>query len=229
MHWSPNGKWIVLHSHLGGDDVWLVPADGSAPAVQITEGGSETGWPRWSPDGRWIQYPSYTQLPEGGRSSDLYLIGIDQETGEVTSPPTPIDLEGFPFDAMQGEWLGGSDEIVFESAEGPDVKGLYRVSRSGGAPRLIHRFETPQVFAGLGASPDGKWVAYVAPGADGWLQIFRVSSSGGVSEQITFDPSDKTQPAYSPDGTRIAFTVFSYLVHFWAIDPRDQGPGVRGR
>lgn len=32
-------------------------------------------------------------------------------------------------------------------------------------------------------------------------------------------PTDKTQPAVSRDGTRIAFTVFSYRMQFWVIEP----------
>jgi WD40-like Beta Propeller Repeat len=218
MHWSPNGKWIVFHSHVNGDDVWLVPADGSAEARPITQNGAETGWPRWSPDGNWIQYPSYRRLPNGGRRSDLFVLGIDQNTGEVTREAAPINLEGFSFDAQQGEWLGGSDEIVFEASEGPNSKLLYRVPRSGGIPRLIHRFGSPQVFDGISASPDGRWVAFVAPDPAGWLQIHRVPAAGGLSQVVTTDASHKTQPTYSPDGAHLAFTVFSYKVHFWAVD-----------
>jgi len=218
MHWSPNGRWIVFHTHVNGDDIWLKPADGSRPGWPITHGGSETGWPRWSRDGRWIQYPSFHRLPKGGRRSDLFVLGVDQETGDVTTPAATVDLVDFSYDALQGEWLGGSDEIVFEAAVGPGKKRLYRVPRAGGRPTVIHSFSSPQVYSGISASPDGRWIVYVAPGRDGWLQIFRVSTSGGTGEAITFDPSNKTQPAYSPDGKRVAFTVFSYQAHFWAVD-----------
>ena len=43
--------------------------------------------------------------------------------------------------------------------------------------------------------------------------------AGGAAEQLTHDPSHKTQPSYSPTGDRIAFTVFNYVVHFWRVDP----------
>lgn len=218
LHWSPNGKWIVLHSHVNGDDIWLMPADLSEEAVQISEGGSETGWPRWSADGRFIQFASYRRLPEGGRRSDLFVIEIDQESGEILMGATPVDLGDFPHDAQHGEWLGDSDTIVFEGASEANKKQIYTVPRTGGTPELIHEFDSPQVFSGISASQDGKWIAYVAPGEGDWLQIFRVSSDGGEGEQITLDPTHKTQPAYSPDGSKIAFTVFSFQVHFWAID-----------
>ena len=58
----------------------------------------------------------------------------------------------------------------------------------------------------------------------------RAESSAGIGgvtgavacrdpEQISSDPTHKTQPAWSPLGDRIAFTVFSYRAHFWRIHP----------
>jgi Tol biopolymer transport system component len=38
---------------------------------------------------------------------------------------------------------------------------------------------------------------------------------GGDARQITTDRSHKTQPAWSPDGKTIAFTVWSYEAQFW--------------
>ena len=35
--------------------------------------------------------------------------------------------------------------------------------------------------------------------------------------QLTQDPSHKTQPAFSPDGARVAFTVWSYEAAFWSF------------
>ena len=35
--WSPNGRWIAYHSHKEqSDDIWLRPADGSAPGKRIS-------------------------------------------------------------------------------------------------------------------------------------------------------------------------------------------------
>ena len=219
LDWSPNGKWIVLHSHANGlDDVWIQPADGSAPARSITAGGTETGWPRWSPDGAWIAYG--TEIRDGNRLRGvLFTVGIDSSTGAVTRPASRVAVDGVRGDIDQVEWTPGSDSIVFTAAEGQDQRAIYVVARSGGPARLIHRFTSEQQFSGVGVSPDFTWVAFIAPANDGHYQVFRVSASGGTPTQVTFDPTDKTQPAVSRDGTRIAFTVFSYRMQFWVIEP----------
>ena len=84
MAWSPNGRWMALHSHREqSDDIWLRPADGHAPdrRVSFLGRGAEVGWPRWSPDGRWVLYDGAS--PTTGKSA-LFVIGIDQNSGTVT-------------------------------------------------------------------------------------------------------------------------------------------------
>ena len=219
MHWSPNASWIAFHTHTESDDIWLMAADGSDEPRMISEGGHETGWARWSADGRWILFPSYRVDDSGARRAHLFVIGIDQETGEVTQPQTRIELSGFEQDVIQGEWADAGETVIFESAEAVGRKHLWRVSRTGGAPERFHSYGSDQIHSGIATSPDGRWVAYVDRARDGFFQIFRVSASGGAPEQLTSDPSHKTQPAYSPAGDRIAFTVFDYRVLFWQVEP----------
>ena len=218
--WSPNGKWIVYHSHKDqGDDLYLVPADLSTPAKRVTSFGRgfETGWPRWSPDGKWVAFGADSR--DARRHPVIYVMGIDQATGTVTRPEQPVAIGGFEGDGLDAEWLPDSERLVVHGFERLDRHALFVVPRQGGAAREVHRYRSEHRFSGIGLSPDGKWVAFPAPAPDGYFQLFRVPIAGGIPTQLTFDPSNKTQPSYAPDGQRLALTVWEYQVQFWMLLP----------
>lgn len=160
MHWSPNGRWIVFHTHETSDDIWLMPADGSAEPRMISHDGSETGWARWSADGRWIVFPSYRRGPSGARQAHLFVIGVDQESGEVTVPQTMVDTRGFSHDVIHGEWADAGGTLIFEAAEAIGQKSLWRVPRTGGTPERLHSFGSDQVHSGISVSTDGQYQAH---------------------------------------------------------------------
>jgi Tol biopolymer transport system component len=214
---SPDGKWIAFHSHYGpSDDIWIVPSDLSKPPRRLTEGGYETAWPRWSPDGRFILYST----AKGREAPDrIYLLRVNPDTGELAEPEREIPLRDFQGAATHAEWAPKGDDVYFEAYLGPGREAIYRVGREGGRPRLIHDFESEERISGIAAAPDGDWIAYAAPGPSGYQQIYRVPSSGGRPEPVTSDPSNKTHPSYSPDGQRIAFTVWRYEAMFFLLTP----------
>lgn len=62
-------------------------------------------------------------------------------------------------------------------------------------------FETSEVTkAEVALAPDGNWMIFTMLG-----HLFRMPVEGGNAEQLTFGSSCNTQPAISPDGTRVAF------------------------
>ncbi len=214
---SPDGKWIAFHSHYGpSDDIWIVPSDLSKAPRQLTKGGYETGWPRWSPDGRFVLYSTAKGREAPGRG---YVLRLDGESGELLEPEREVLLRDFEGEVSHAEWIDGSDEIAIEVLLAPGRKGIYRVSRDGGRPRRVHEFDCEERTSAISASTDGKWIAFVAPGPSGYQQVFRVPAKGGAPEQLTFDPSNKTHPAYSSDGSRIAFTVWQYEAQLWLLEP----------
>ncbi|MGH9386479.1 MAG: hypothetical protein ACRD2N_19570 [Vicinamibacterales bacterium] len=217
MAWSPNGQWIALHSHREmSDDVWLRPADGSTPDRRITflGRGAEVGWPRWSRDGQTLLLDGADKRT--GRSV-IYVIGVNQDSGELTSELRQVTAEGFEGELTHAEWLPNGRAVVALAKEGPGRHAIVSIPIGGGRPRFVHRFASEHDFSGLGISPDGRMVAFTAPASDGRYQIFRVPINGGTPVQITTGPSDKTQPSWSPDGRRIAFTVWSYEAAFWTL------------
>jgi Tol biopolymer transport system component len=60
--------------------------------------------------------------------------------------------------------------------------------------------------AGYAVSPDGSLLAYVRDGDEGANQIFIAGIDGTDVRQVTHDAMGAFEPAWSPDGTRIAYT-----------------------
>jgi Tol biopolymer transport system component len=227
LSWSPNRRWIAFHSHQqGSDDIWLRPVDAATAAIRISwlGRGAEVGWPRWSPNGKWILFNG-DSVRAGRRQSLLWIIGIDQVSGAVTQPARAIPLPGFADDAGHAEWLPSSEELVFAGTGLPEAHALYRVRRTGGIPRVLHRYQSPQIVDGFGLSPDGSWLVFPQPDSNGRLQLFRLPTIAGAEpKQLTSDSTDKTQPSVSPDGRRIAFTVWRYQARFWTLSPSKTEP-----
>ena len=151
--WSPNGKWIAYHSHKQqSDDIWLRPADGRAAGRRISflGRGAEAGWPRWSPDGRWLLFDGAD--PTTTRSV-LFVIGVDQETGQVTEQPRVVPVTGLDAEISHGEWLPDSAHVVAVAKEAPGRHVIFTVPRDGGAARPIHRVATEHDAPGLAVSP----------------------------------------------------------------------------
>ena len=109
-----------------------------------------------------------------------------------------------------------------EPAARERARALWREALvSRGLPLVVIRGDWAQREAAAFAAVGIAVVAFAAPAPDGYFQIFKKAVIGmSAPIQVTSDPSHKSQPTWSPDGTRIAFTVWSYEASFWSFNER---------
>ncbi len=182
--------------------------------------------PTFSPDGRQV---AFQWTPEGAGTTDVYvqMIGGDGDPLRLTSDG---GSHGLP------AWSPDGRSIALWHTEANAPSRLCLVSPLGGPERVL--IEGPGAQGRIAWSSDGRWlavsrvVAGVATG-DGIILISPVS--GERIDLSALDPAlaGSREPAFSPDGRRLAFTraAGAYTGELYVIplggDGRPAGPAVQ--
>jgi dipeptidyl aminopeptidase/acylaminoacyl peptidase len=181
---SPDGEWVAYTvsrvdstKDRRDTDVYMVRWDGTR-SLRLTSSDESESQPRWSPDGRYLSFVSSRQGSEAGQ---LWLL---ERAGGEAQRVTTLD-EGVDDYA----WAPDGQRIVIVSK---DVDSLAKADTTRPRPIVIDRYLIKR---------DG----------DGWLDrrrthlyLFDVATKAVTP--LTSGDADDREPAWSPDGRRIAFT-----------------------
>lgn len=203
MAWSADGKFIAGHLSRADatNQIVLLSTDtGAVRALKSTEWRYPTAM-SFSPDGRWLAYDA--QTAETAPQRDVFLLAIDGSR-EVTLVNHPSHDYG-PVFTRDGQVLfvsdrSGSNGLWTVAAGADDVQS---------SPRLLKA--DVGAMSPMGLTHDGKLYLGYASGQNAG-DVFSVAIDRSVGRVVgapalavrTFE-GNNTTPAFSPDGTRMAF------------------------
>ena len=179
---SPDGKEIAYtatpfpsreEAWSTNHDIYTVSVHGGAPH-QITTNPAADGFPRYSPDGKYIAYRA--QRRSGFEADRWEIMLYDRITGSARSLTANFDSHAGPF-----IWSPDGSTLYFEAEENARVP-LFRVSVAGG--------DVTKVFAGNSNSdvritPDGKTLLFVHVSAVRPAEIYRCAIDGSGGRAVT--------------------------------------------
>jgi TolB protein len=144
--------------------------------------------PAWSPDGRRLAYVSFEQ-----KRSEIYI--QDLRSGARKRVSARPGVNGAPAWSPDGRYLA----VALSRQDGNlDIYTLDINSQV-----LTRLTDGPAIDTEPAWTADGRQVLFTSD-ASGGPQIYRVPSSGGRAQRVTFDGSYNARPRVSPDGNSLA-------------------------
>jgi Tol biopolymer transport system component len=209
LAWTRDGR-IVYHSLAGGgDDIWIMNADGTGQR-QLTGGAGTNMYPVVSPDGRYVIYSSAEQ----GESAGLWRMNLDGSDAKLL-----LRDGGLSSVSPDSRWV-----LCYK---GGNPVTVWRVPLEGGEPERVRLPEAAQATAPF-ISPDGRLVAYnyrtAEPGAQWQIAVFPFE--GGDAPVKVFDVvgAPVRQLRWAPDGRAVCHIDTRQGVSNIICLPLDGGP-----
>jgi dipeptidyl aminopeptidase/acylaminoacyl peptidase len=237
---SPDGRWAVVTLQSVGPTfdgyrqaVWLVPTDQAKDGQprQLTIGTRNDHHPRFSPDGRSLAFISDRRLqaeqeparPKESKDREdkdqVHVLPLDGPGEARRLTDLPRGVEAF-------EWSPDSRRLAVVSTshgathdEDARQRGTGRKPRPDEPPESDYRF-----IDRLNYMLNGPGFQY-----DRIRHLWLVDVETGAATRLTDGPVSDTEPAWSPDGTRIAFVSERHRDHDLTQRPAIHVVDVRTR
>jgi Tol biopolymer transport system component len=196
--WSPDGRRIAfVSSRDGRSQIYVMNADGSGKR-NVSRNRANDDYPTWSPNGRRIAFLRATRS-NGIRfwGHELYVVNADGSgLRRLTRNP-----KGY---------------FLYQTVWSPDGRTIYAgpyVADADGSGAQV----SLQVGAIAVWSPDGTRIAFARkpdwcsdrggtrPCAGSHSDIYVMNADGSGTRKLTHNARQNAEPAWSPDGRRIAF------------------------
>ncbi len=187
---SPDGKWVaytvtraIRETDKNDTDVWMVSWD-AREQVQLTSTPDNESRPRFSPDGKFLSFLSSRQ---GAKTAQLWL--LNRGGGEAAKL---TDIKGGISDYA---WSPDSRSLALVVAQpdprAPDTSDDEAIPAKTAKPIVVDRY-------------------YFKSDTDGYLRgershLYLFDLASRRAEMLTTGSFDETAPAWSPDGSQIAF------------------------
>jgi dipeptidyl aminopeptidase/acylaminoacyl peptidase len=212
---SPDGSRVVFtvkRSSVSNDgyrlSIWTAPTDGSGPARQLTLGTRTDHTPRISPDGSTLAFISDRRL---------YAEEEPGKPKEAKDRDDCFQVHLLPLEGGEARRLTDLPKGVTELAWSPDGSTLVVLSSSLGATEdedRRKRGRAPKPKPGETPLSDYRFIdrlGYQYNGSgfidDKDTHLWLVDAATGEARPLVIGPTPEGDPAWSPDGARIAFSA----------------------